>query len=54
MSHPLVAHCAGQADPVFWVLVQESEQQVLHGVAHKDLVRESQRCVADLIVETKN
>ena len=54
MGDPLVAHRAGEGDAVFRVLVQQSQQQVLHGVAHEDVLGEGEGGVADLIVQTQN
>lgn len=54
VGDPLMTHGAGQADPILWVLVQKSEQEMLHGVAHEDVLGECQRGVADLTVEPKD
>ena len=54
VGDPLMAHGAGQADTVLRVLVQQAQQQVLHGVAHEDVLREGEGGVADLVVETQD
>ena len=54
VGDPLMAHRAGEADTVLGVLVQQSQQQVLHGVADEDVFGEGQGGVTDLVVQAQD